>query len=61
MIKEREEMIQKSLDEAQTARKEMEDLKFSNDQLLKIAMEEKDEILKEAKVQSDKIIDESIP
>ena len=59
MIKEREEMIQKSLDEAQTARKEMEDLKFSNDQLLKIAMEKKDEILKEAKVQSDKIIDES--
>lgn len=59
MIKEREVMIQKSLDEALTARKEMEELKFSNDLLLKQAIEEKDEILKEARLQSEKIIDES--
>ena len=47
MIDERETLIQNSLDEAQKAREEMENLKFNNDILLKKAMEERDEILKE--------------
>lgn len=59
MIREREELIQKSLDEAQIARNEMAQLKFSNDQLLKQAMEERDVILKEAHLQSEKMMEET--
>lgn len=50
MIDERETLIQNSLDEAQKAREEMENLKFNNDVLLKKAMEDRDEILKEARL-----------
>ena len=49
MINERETLIQKSLDEAQKARAEMEQLKYNNDVLLKQTMEERDDILKEAR------------
>ena len=49
MINEREALIQKSLDEAQKARAEMEQLKYNNDVLLKQTMEERDDILKEAR------------
>lgn len=59
MIRDREELIQKSLDEAQIARNEMAQLKFSNDQLLKQAMEERDVILKEAHLQSEKMMEET--
>lgn len=59
MIREREDLIQKSLDEAQIARNEMAQLKFSNDQLLKQAMEERDIILKEAHLQSEKMMEET--
>ncbi|MFA7082362.1 MAG: F0F1 ATP synthase subunit B [Bacteroidales bacterium] len=50
MIAERETLIQNSLNEAQKARDEMEQLKFNNDVLLKQAMEERDDILKEARL-----------
>lgn len=59
MIREREDLIQKSLDEAQIARNEMAQLKFSNDQLLKQAMEERDVILKEAHLQSERMMEET--
>lgn len=59
MINEREELIQKSLDEAKTARKEMEDLRFSNKEMIREAMQERDEIVKDARLQSEKIIEES--
>ncbi|MCK9320687.1 MAG: F0F1 ATP synthase subunit B [Bacteroidales bacterium] len=59
MIDERETLIQNSLDEAQKAREEMENLKFNNDILLKKAMEERDEILKEARLLGETIKQEA--
>lgn len=50
MISERETLIENSLNEAQKARDEMEQLKFNNEVLFKQAMEERDEILKEARL-----------
>ena len=50
MILERETLIENSLNEAQKARDEMEQLKFNNEVLFKQAMEERDEILKEARL-----------
>ncbi|MDR0971804.1 MAG: F0F1 ATP synthase subunit B [Bacteroidales bacterium] len=59
MISEREQLIQNSLDEAKKARAEMEDLKSNNDILLKQAMEERDNILKEAKLLGETIMENS--
>ncbi len=60
MIDERETLIQNSLDEAQKAREEMENLKFNNDILLKKALEERDEILKEARLHGETIKQEAL-
>ncbi len=59
MINEREILIEKSLEEAQKARTEMEQLKYNNDVLLKQAMEERDGILKEAHVFGESIKEEA--
>jgi len=53
MISERETLIQDSLNEAQKARHEMEELMFSNEILLKKANEERDVILNEARLFGD--------
>ena len=58
MINERETLIQKSLDEAQKARAEMEQLKYNNDVLLKQTMEERDDILKEARLLGESLKEE---
>ncbi|MDD2529731.1 MAG: F0F1 ATP synthase subunit B [Bacteroidales bacterium] len=60
MIDERENLIQNSLDEAQKEREEMENLKFNNDILLKKALEERDEILKEARLHGETIKQEAL-
>lgn len=59
MINERETLIQNSLDEAQKARQEMQQLQFNNEILLKQAMEQRDEILKEARLLGEEIKEES--
>jgi F-type H+-transporting ATPase subunit b len=59
MISERETLIQNSLDEAKKARLEMEQLKYNNDILLKQAMEERDEILKESRLLGETFIQEA--
>ncbi|MCK9163866.1 MAG: F0F1 ATP synthase subunit B [Bacteroidales bacterium] len=59
MIDERETLIKNSLNEAQKAREEMEQLKFNNDVLLKQAMEERDEILKEARLLGETLKEEA--
>lgn len=48
-LKEREEDIANSLDEAKKAREEMKSLQASNESLIAEAKEQRDEILKEAK------------
>jgi len=48
-LKEREEEIANSLDEAKKAREEMKSLQSSNEALIAEAKEQRDEILKEAK------------
>lgn len=53
MISERETLIQDSINEAQKARHEMEELMFSNEILLKKANEERDVILNEARLFGD--------
>lgn len=55
-INEREEGIQKSLDEAENARKEMQNLKADNEKLLKEARAERDAMMKEARELKDKIL-----
>lgn len=58
-LKQREDDIQKSLDEAKKAREEMTNLKAENEQLLKQAQEERMKILKEANEAKEAIINES--
>lgn len=58
-LKQREDDIQKSLDEAKKAREEMANLKAENEQLLKQAQEERMKILKEANEAKEAIINES--
>ncbi|NNF01555.1 MAG: F0F1 ATP synthase subunit B [Bacteroidia bacterium] len=58
-LKEREESIQSSLDEAKTARQEMANLVSDNERLLNEARAERDVILKEAREAKDKIISEA--
>ncbi len=55
-LNEREESIDKALHEADLARKDMEDLKISNEELLKEAKEERDEIMKQAREIKEKLI-----
>lgn len=58
-LKQREEGIQQSLDEAKHAREEISKLQANNEQLLKQAQEERAQILKEAKDAKDTIIKEA--
>lgn len=58
-LKEREISIDEALNSANKAREDMKALKFSNEQLLKDAKEQRDVILKEARAVKDKIIDEA--
>ena len=59
MLKEREETIENSLQQAENARQEMLKLQASNEELLREAKNEKDQILKEARKIKDSIIDEA--
>ena len=59
MLREREEAIDSALHEADKAREEMKQLKFSNEKLLKEAKEERDAILTEARKIKDKMIEEA--
>lgn len=58
-LKERENSIQDSLDEAKKAREEMKSLKAENEALIKQAQEERTQILREAKEMKDNIIAEA--
>ena len=58
-LKQREEDIQKSLDEAKKAREEMANLKSENEQLLRQAQEERMKILREANEAKETIINEA--
>ena len=55
----REEGIQNALDEADKARQEMVDLKSSNDKILKEARAERDGLLKDARMIKEKMITEA--
>ncbi|CAL2081434.1 ATP synthase subunit b [Tenacibaculum sp. 190524A05c] len=55
-LDEREEGIQSALDQAENARKEMQNLQADNDRLLKEARAERDAMMKEAREIKDKII-----
>lgn len=58
-LKQRENDIQSSLDEARHAREEMANLKAENEELLALAREERAKILKEAKVAGENIVNEA--
>ncbi|MBK7872433.1 MAG: F0F1 ATP synthase subunit B [Saprospiraceae bacterium] len=58
-LKQREEDIQKSLDEAKKAREEMANLKAENEQLLRQAQEERMKILREANEAKESIVKEA--
>jgi F-type H+-transporting ATPase subunit b len=59
MLREREEKIETALHAADKAREEMKALKFSNEQLLKEAKEERDIILREARKIRETILEEA--
>lgn len=58
-LKEREASIQTALDSAEQARAEMAKLKSANEELLKQAREERDVILKEARLAATRMRDEA--
>jgi F-type H+-transporting ATPase subunit b len=58
-LKEREGSIHEALNAAEKARKEMQNLQFSNEQMLKEAKNERDKILAEARKIKESIIEES--
>ena len=58
-LHERETSIDEALNAANKAKKEMKELLFSNEQLLKEAKEERDAILRAGRMVRDSIIDES--
>lgn len=58
-LKDREDAIEDSLNQAEKAREEMKQLKAHNEELLQQAKEERDAILKEARIIRDNIIEES--
>ena len=55
-LREREDHIDKALHEADKARQEMKDLKFSNEQMMVEAKEERDALLKQAREVKEKLI-----
>ncbi|TYP99747.1 ATP synthase F0 subcomplex B subunit [Tenacibaculum adriaticum] len=55
-LTEREEGIQNALDQAENARKEMQNLQADNERLLKEARAERDAMMKEAREIKDKIV-----
>ena len=58
-VNEREEGIRNALDEAENARKEMQNLNADNERILKEARVQRDELLKEAREMKDNIISEA--
>lgn len=58
-LSEREDSIDDALHQADKARQEMVDMKFSNEQLLAEAKEERDALLRQARVIKEKIIEEA--
>lgn len=58
-VRNREQSINDALASAENARKEMQNLKADNDQLLKEARAERDAILKEARELKEKVISEA--
>lgn len=58
-VGEREDGIKNALEEAENARKEMQNLNADNARILKEARAERDELLKEARVMKDTIISEA--
>ncbi len=59
MMKDREESIKQSLEAADKAKQEMQQMHFNNEQLLKQAQQERDQMLKETREMREKIIDEA--
>ena len=58
-LKDREDFIEESLQEAEKVKKEMQDLKSSNEKLLVEARAERDSLLKEARETKDAIVNEA--
>ena len=58
-LKERDQSIQDALDTAEKARLEMSKLKADNENLLKLAREEREKILRDAREASNRIKDEA--
>ncbi len=58
-LNDREVAIEQSLHQAEAARKEMENLQFTNEKLLKEAKEERDALLRDARKVREKLIDEA--
>ena len=58
-LKERETSIQSALDSAEQAKLEMQQLKSANEEILKAARDERDKILKEARLAAQRINDEA--
>ncbi|HBH07192.1 MAG TPA: F0F1 ATP synthase subunit B [Flavobacteriales bacterium] len=58
-VNDREESITKALDAAEEAKKELEQLQASNEELLREAREERDRMLKEAREVKDQMISEA--
>jgi F-type H+-transporting ATPase subunit b len=58
-LKDREESIEKALNEARTAREEIESLKAENDKILTQAKLERDAMLRQAKELGDSIINQA--
>ena len=59
MLKERETSIHEALNSANQAREDMKQLKFSNEQLLQEAKNERDLLLNEARKVRDKLLEEA--
>lgn len=59
MMKDREENIKQSLEAADRAKMEMQQLQCDNELLLKQAQEERDEMLKETKALKEKMLEEA--
>lgn len=59
MMKNREESIKQSLETADKAKQEMQQLQCDNELLLKQAQQERDQMLKETKLLKEKIIEEA--
>ena len=58
-LKEREDTIDKALHEADLARKQMKELKFSNEQMMAEAKEERDDLLRQAREVKQKLIEDA--